>query len=183
MQVLRTATCVGETFGGDSRRSLLGLGEAVVEEMRWAAVRVLVRTHRLVPEAALMLEELEGVGAVAVGVHRSLEGGAEAVGVEGLALLEEVSEAAVEELTRRLDLTIPSSDSRARPLSMNRHCPDANGTLPSDCYFEGGLAVVLPLAERSSPGLEPDLLAAAPVAHARTLLHAPWLLLAASQVP
>lgn len=101
MQVLRTVTCVGGTFGGDSRRSLLDLGEAVVGGMRLVVVRVLVRAHLLVPELVLMLEEWEGVGVVAVGVHRSLEGGVEAVVVEGLVLLEEVLEAAVEELTRR----------------------------------------------------------------------------------
>lgn len=183
MQVLRTVTCVGGRVGGDWRRRLLDLGEAVVGAMRLVAVKVLVRARLFVAELVMMLEGLEGVEVVAVVVHQRLEGGAEAAVVEGLALLEEVWESVVAELAQSCDLTILSSDSHARPPSTSRHCPGANGTVPFDLCFEGDLGLHLHLAVRSSLGLELDLLAAAPVAHARTLLHAPWLLPAVSRVP
>ena len=77
------------------------------------------------------------------------------------------------ELARRCDLTTLSSDIHDRPLSKNRHCPDANGMAPFDSRFERGLAENLHLAVRPSPALEPGQFAAAPVAHARTSLHAP----------
>lgn len=145
-------------------------------------VRVWVRARLLVAEPVMMLEESEAVEVVAGGAHRRLEGDAEAAVVEGLALLEEVSEAAVVGLARRCDLTTLSSDSHARPPSTSRYCPGANGTSPFDSCSEIGLAVHPPLVEKFSLGLELDLFAAAPVALARTLLHAPWLLPAASRV-
>lgn len=175
-------TYVGERVGGDWKRSLLDLGAGVVDGMRLVAVRVLVTDRPLVAEMVMTLEELEEAEGVAAVVHRSLEGGVGAVVVEGLALLEEVSKAVVVELARRCDLTTLFSDSHARLLSRSLRCSGANGTVPFDSHFEGGLAVYIPLAERLSRGLELDLLAAAPVAHAHNLLHALWLLRAAFRV-
>lgn len=175
-------TCVGERADGDWRRSLLDLGAGAVGGMKLMEVRVLERIRLLVAVLVMMLEELEEVEVVAVGVHRRLEKGAEAAVVEGLALLEEVEEAAVVVLARRYELTILSSDSHARPPSTSRHCPGLDGTMPFEFCFDDGLAVYLPLADRFSPDLELDLQSAAPVDHARTLLHAPWPQPAASQV-
>lgn len=146
------------------------------------AVRVLVRVRLLVVGRVMMLEEWEEVEGVAVVVHRGLQWCEEAAVVECLASLEEVSEAVVVELARRCDSTILFSNSHARLLSRSLRCSDANGTVPFDSCFEGRLAVYLPLVEKPSPGLELDLLADAPVAHAHILLHAPWLLRAASRV-
>lgn len=182
MQVLRMATCVGVRVGGDWKRSLLDLGADVVARLKFVAVRVLERVLLLVVGLVMMLEELEGVEVVAVGVRRRLEGGAEAVVVEGLASLEGVSEVAVVEPARRCDLTTLSSDTHAHRLSRSLCCLGASVTVPYDSCFESGLAVYLPLVGRSSHGLELDLLAVAPVAHAHILLHAPWLLRAASRV-
>lgn len=165
--------------------------------------RVLVRARLLAAEPVrmmmmmMMLEGLEAVEVVAVGVRRRLGGAAEAAGVEDSALLGEVVEAAVAgglallevaleavevELFLRCGLTILSSDSHARLLSTSRHCPCVNGMAPFDCCFEDGLDFHLPLAEWTVHYLELDLLAVAPVARARTLLHVPWLLPAASRV-
>lgn len=182
MQVLRTATCVGERVGGDWKRSLLDWGADVVEGLRFVAVRASVRVRLLVVGLVMMLEELEGVSVVAVRVHLDLEGGAEVDVVQGLASLEEVSEGVVVELARRCDLTTLSSDTHAHLLSTSLCCPGASVTVLFDSCFESGLAVYLPLAERSSRGLELVLLAVAPDAHAHILLHAPSLLRAASRV-
>lgn len=180
--VSRTVTCVGGRSGGDWRRSLRDLGGAVGGGMRLVVVRVLVRARLLVAELVTMLEELEVAEVVAVRVHRNLGGGAEAAVVEGLALLGEVSQVALVELALCCGLTTLSSDSRARPPSTSRYFPGANGMVLFHSCFEGDLDADLPLAERFSRGLELDLPAAAPVAHARTLLHAPWLPLIVSQV-
>lgn len=168
--------------------------EAVVE----AVGRVLVRARLLVAEPVRMiLQGLEAVGVVAVGVHRRLGGAAaaalaedsvlvgevvEAAVMGGRALLEVALEAVEAELVLRCGLTTLSSDSHARLLSTSRHCPCVNGTALLDCCFEAGLGVHLPLAEWPVPYLVLDLLAVAPVAHAHTVLHAPWLLPAASRV-
>ena len=79
-------TCVGGMFGGDWRRSSLDWGEAAVGGTRWLAVRVSVRARLRVAEQVIMLEELEGVEAVAVKAHRGSEGGVEAAVVKDLAL-------------------------------------------------------------------------------------------------
>ena len=179
---MRTATCVGVRVGEYWKRSLLDLGVDVVEGLKSVAVRVLVRVLLLVVGLVMMLEELEGVAVVAVRVRRILEGGEEAVVVERLASLEEISEVAVVELARCCDLTTLSSDTHPHLLSRSLRCLGANVTVPFDFCFESGLAVYLLLTENSSHGLELGLLAVAPVAHARILLHAPWLLRAASRV-
>ena len=152
--------------------------------MRLVAVKVMVRAHLFVAEPVMMLEEMEGVEVVAVGLgfHRRLEVGVEAAEVEGLALMEGVSEAAAVELARRCDLTTPPSDSHARLLSRSLRCPGGNVTVLSDSCFESDPAVCVRWAEWSARGLVPDPLAAVPVVHAHTLLHAPWLLPAASRV-
>lgn len=145
MQVSRTATCVGGRFGGDWRRSLLGSGEVVVGGMRLVVVRVWGKAGLLVAEPLMMLEELEGIVVVAVGVHRSWEGVGEAA-VEGLALLEEVLGVAVVELAPHCDLSTLFSDIHARPPSTSRYCPGANGRVPFGFYFESDLGFCLPLA-------------------------------------
>lgn len=168
MRVLRRGICVGARGGGEWRRRLLGLGEGGVGGLRLVVVaKGLVRARLLVgePMMRMIFEGLEAVVVVAVGARRGWEGDAEA---------------AVVEMVRRYDLTTLSSDSHARlPSMMSRHCHDVNGTVQSECCFEYGLGVCLPLAEGSAADLETDLLAVAPVAHAHTLLHAPWLLPAA----
>lgn len=185
MWVLRRVICVVGRVGGDWRRRLLGSGGVVVGGRRVVVGRVLVRARVIGAEPVMMmmmLEELEGVEVVAAGVRRSLGGAVQAAVVGGLALLEGVSRAAVVELDLHCDLTTLFEDIHARPLSTSRYCLGANGRARVDSYFESDLVVCLPLAETSSPALELDLLVAVPVAHARTLLHAPWLLPAVSRV-
>lgn len=123
-----------------------------------------MRARLLVAELLrmMMLEGLEAVEVVVVGVRRRLGGAAGAAGVEDSVLLEEVVEAAVMgglallevaleavevELVLRCDLTTLSSNSHARLLSTSRHCPCVNGMALFDCCFEDGLGVCLPLAE------------------------------------
>lgn len=165
---------------------MLGLGGGAGGGTREVVVvgRVLVRAHLLAAEPVrmMMLEGWEAVEVVAGGVRRRLEGAAEAAGVEDSVLSEEALEAVEVELVLRYGLTILSLNIHARLPSMSRHCPCVNGSALFDCCFEDGLGVHLALVDWSVPYLELDLLEVAPVAHARTLLHVPWLLPAASRV-
>lgn len=167
--------------GADWRRRLRGLGEVVVGGRRVVVGRVSVRARLFVAELVTMFGALEEVEVVVVGDRRGLEGAAEGAVVGGSALLEEVLGAVVE-LARCCDLTIVSSGSHARPPATSRHCPVVDEMALLDLCFADGLVVYLALALRCPLDLELDPLVVALVAHARILLHVPWLRQAGSRV-